>query len=120
MDTRLRDLVHRMLNAMIHKADVVFIPDPFDNNRGLMHADGTPGELLLPWKTTALMLAGHDYLGSMELPHGSENHIFTRDGCAIMIVWNDEPVDETVFLGHDMRLVELWSRSRKPSEDNFR
>ena len=67
MDTRLRDLVHRMLNAMIHKSDVVFIPDPFDNNRGLMHAVGTPGELLLPWRTTAIMLAGHDYLGSMEL-----------------------------------------------------
>jgi hypothetical protein len=41
-----------------------------------MHANGMPAEMLLPWRTTAAMLGGAEYLGQMRLPNGSENRIF--------------------------------------------
>ena len=40
-----------------------------------MRADGMPAELLLPWRTTAAMLGGAQYIGQMQLPGGSENRI---------------------------------------------
>ena len=85
VDARSRDLVHRMLTAKLKKADAIFIPDPFDRDHGLLNQDGTPGDLLLPWRTTTLLLSGSDYLGSFELPNGSQNHVFQQGEEAIMI-----------------------------------
>ncbi|MCH7957267.1 MAG: dihydroxy-acid dehydratase [Proteobacteria bacterium] len=85
-----------------------------------MNPNGTPGELLLPWRTTALMLSGTEYLGSIRMPEGSQNHIFTRDGEAIMVVWNDRPTQEVIFLGTDVRQVDIWGRLTKPEMEEHR
>jgi hypothetical protein len=89
----------------------VFIPDPFSTDHGLMNDDGTAGELLLPWRTSALLLGGAQYLGSIELPHGSQNHIFARSGDAVMVVWNDTPTKEVVYLGPEVHQVDIWGQS---------
>ncbi|MFV1964791.1 MAG: hypothetical protein ACC628_05170 [Pirellulaceae bacterium] len=112
--TRAKDLVVRMLAAKMGKADGIFIPDPFDPKRGLMNEDGSPGPLLLPWRTTALMTSGTEYLGSIQLPQGSRNHVFAKGNEATMFVWNDNPVRETLYLGEHVSQFDLWGRQRRP------
>jgi hypothetical protein len=114
--TRAGDLVHRMLAAKIAGAEAIFIPRPFDADSGLMNSDGTPGELLLVWRTTALSLAGAEYLGSMELPSGSRNQIFARNGEIVMVIWNEHPVEEVLYLGDDVRQRDIWGRQSQPGE----
>lgn len=116
LSTRARDLVLRMLAAKIGLADGVFVPDPFHPECGLMAPEGTPGELLLPWRTTALMISGAQYLGSMQMPGGSRNHLFVRGDEAIMAVWNDRPVEESMYLGDHVQQVDLWDRARTPRQ----
>ena len=109
-EERVRDLVERMIVAKIMQADAVFVPNVFDTERGLMNDDVTPGELFAPWRTTALMLAGAEYLGSLQLPGGSDNHLFTRGGETIMVVWNASPTTEEIYLGENIQEVDVWGR----------
>jgi hypothetical protein len=114
LETRARDLVARMLTAKMEKADGVFVPDPFDPEHGLMNADGTPGKMLLPWRTTAKMISGAKYVGSIELPSGSPNHIFVRGDEAVMVVWNETPTQEVIYLGEDVDQIDVWGRRTRP------
>ena len=108
LETRARDLVRRMLAAKIAGVGAIFIPQPFAKEHGLMHANGSPAPLLLAWRTTAMLLGGGVYAGNIKLPHGSENHIFVRADDAVMVVWNDRPVTETVFLGENIKHYDVW------------
>jgi hypothetical protein len=120
METRIRDLVHRMITAKIHGAEGIFIPDPIDDRQGLLREDGGPGELFLPWRTTALMLGSAKYAGSIQLPGGSENRIFLRESDAVMVVWNDTPTEEVIYLGEDVRHTDLWGVETVPGLDHHR
>ncbi len=120
LDDRVQDLVTRILSAKLGGADGIFMPTPFDREHGLMNTDGTPGELLLPWRTVALQISGKEFLGSIRLPSGSENYILADEKEAVMIVWNDRPTKETVFLGHDVRQIDVWGHSTKPLKDGHR
>lgn len=112
--SRVLDLVQRMLAARQQGNAVIFVPQPFSDEYGLLHADGSPGELYVPWRTTATLLGGTQYLGSLPLPGGSVNHVFAREGQAVMVLWRDTPGSETLFLGDDIRQLDLWGRERKP------
>ena len=116
VDERARDLVLRMLAAKMNNADVTFATNPFDPDSGLMNQDGTPGELLLPWRTTAYMISGTQFLGSITMPGGSRNYILTRGDEAIMVIWNEKETEEVINLGDPAKLehVDLWGRARKP------
>ncbi len=121
LDTRARDLVEQMMAAKIHGADAIFAARPFDDERGLMSEQGTPGELLLPWRTTASLLSGARYLGSMDLPHHSENQLFEMPGGdVVMVVWNDQPTQEIVYLGDNVRVLDVWGREQAADEQNHR
>jgi len=112
---RARDLVQQVLAAKIGKAEAIFAVAPFDDDRGLMHADGSPSELFLPWRTAASLLSGASSLGSLTLPQRSPNRVFqTPDGDVVMVVWADEPVRETFYFGDDVRVVDVWGRSATP------
>lgn len=110
---RVLDLVQRMLAARQQGSAVVFIPQPFSDEVGLLNADGTPGELFVPWRTTATLLGGTQYLGSLPLPGGSVNHVFSREGQTVMVLWRDEPGKESFFLGDEVRQLDLWGRETK-------
>jgi hypothetical protein len=116
LSQRADSLVRGMLAAKIHGADAIFCPDPFDPQCGLMEPDGTPGDLLLPWRTTALVLGGAKYVGAVELPGGSANVVFARPGDAVMVLWNPSPQEETLYLGPSLRQVDLWGRVTQPAE----
>jgi hypothetical protein len=113
-EVRATDLVHRMLAAKMTQAEGVFVTDPFSESGGLMNADGTPGELLLPWRTTAMVLAGSQYLGNINLPSGSQNCVFERGGEVMMVVWNRHRAEESINLGEQLRVTDVWGRSTTP------
>ena len=106
------DLVKRMVAAKIGGAEAIFAADVFDPEHGLLHPDGSPTLLFLPWRTTALALRGAEFLGSLQLPGGSRNYLFSRDGEAVMVIWNDEPTVEEVYLGPRESVVatDVWGR----------
>ncbi len=113
MQTRACDLVWRMLATRIGGAEMAFVPEPFDDQCGLLHRDATPTELYLPWRTTSSAISGAEYLGSLTLPGGSENHVFSRDGEAVMMIWNHTPTTELIELGENLRQIDLWGREIK-------
>ena len=119
LEDRLNDLVHRMFTSKIYGAKAAFIPEPWDDDTGLLNTNGTPGELYLPFRTTALMLSGKEYVGKITLPLGSENLIFSDGQTDVMVLWNegataDNPIEETLFLGPESELVDLWGKSTRP------
>ncbi|HYO23700.1 MAG TPA: hypothetical protein VEQ85_02005, partial [Lacipirellulaceae bacterium] len=115
LDTRARDLVEQMLAAKIYGADAIFAARPFDDDTGLMTEQGMPGELLLPWRTTASLLSGSKYLGSIELPQHSHNRLFeTPAGEVLMVVWSDAPAEEYIQMGDDVRVLDVWGRQQSP------
>jgi len=121
LETRTRDLVQQLIAAKINRADGIFVAAPFNDQRGLMTDQGTPGELLLPWRTTTSLLSGSKYLGQIQLPHRSENHIFeTATGKVVMVVWNRLPVEETLHLGNDIHVIDVWGRSTTPVQQQHR
>ena len=121
LETRARDLVERMLAAKINGADAIFAAHPFNEDRGLMTERGTPGELLLPWRTTASLLSGGKYLGSIQLPQGSHNRLFaTPDGDVLMVVWSDQPTREIIYLGEHIQVLDVWGREQKAMLDEGR
>jgi hypothetical protein len=120
VEQRAADLVRRMMAAKMHKADCIFVPDPFSEKHGLMNSDGTPSELLLPWRITAVALANADYAGSIAMPGGSHNHIFTRGGKASMVIWSDRPTTETLYLGDKIEHIDIWGKRLSVGHDKHR
>lgn len=113
--SRVQDLVLRMLAAKMQGAAGIIVPRPFDDETGLMQGDGSPGELLLPWRTTAMLVGGSEYLGAWQLAGGTVGHIFARDGQAVLAVWSDRPTTETLYLGDQTEQIDVWGRGRKLS-----
>ncbi|QDU92972.1 hypothetical protein [Lignipirellula cremea] len=120
LETRARDLVLRMMATRMQNAPAVFISRPLDTEHGLLHPDGSPGPLLLPWRTAALALAGAEYLGTLQLPSGSHNQVFARDGEAIMVVWNESPTREVLYLGESVRQLDVWGGESTPAQEEHR
>ncbi len=108
---RVVDLVERMLAAKIHGAAAVFCADPLDLHCGLLNPDGTPADLLLPWRTTALAIGGSRYLGVLELPGGTPNHVFARDGKAVIVARSQHPIEEPLPLGTEIVQHDVWGRN---------
>jgi hypothetical protein len=120
-DQRAMTFVRKIIAAKQHGVDGVFISKPFDDANGLMRSDGMPAELLLPWRTAAAMLGGAKYLGTVQLPGGSENRNFLRpDDQVVMVAWSAEPTEETLFLGNNVKQYDLWGRAKKPAQDEHR
>lgn len=112
--TRIDDLVLRMIAARMHGASAIFVPQPFDESRGLMNPDGSPGELFVPWRTAAMLLGGRQYAGRIQLAGDSECHAFVRDRQAVLVVWNDRPAVERLILGAEPQRIDVWGRGSQP------
>ena len=120
LETRTRDLVQQMISGKIHGASAIFAAKPFDDDAGLMTDAGTPGDLLLPWRTTASLLSGTRYVGSIQLPGGSTNRLFEdKEGTMVMVVWNQQPRQESVFLGENVQVVDVWGRREVPKGKEY-
>lgn len=134
---RVRDFVEQILVAKRNGIEGIFVANPFsgsadiaDAQTGVMNADGTAGELLLPWRTCARLLGSAEYIGSIQLPHDSSNWLFRRpDGQVVMVLWNlaaeaDDanaaPLEENLYLGERIRVVSIWGNEEEVELRNDR
>lgn len=118
-EDHVRGFVRTMVAAKIHGADGIFVANPFTGPEGVMNTDGTPGELLLPWRTTAHLLGGCKYMGHLELPGHSTNHVFSNAaGQVVMIVWNDTPTTEQLYLGENIQRIDVWGKRQSLEADD--
>jgi hypothetical protein len=83
----------------------------------MLQENGMPDVLLLPWRTTTLTFGGSHYLGSLQLPNGSRNQLFSRGEDVVMAVWNDAPCEESLYLGDDVKIIDIWGHTTKPQRD---
>ena len=104
------DLVKSMVEAKIGGADKIFADDVLDEETGLLGRGGSPSLLFLPWRTTAMALQGADFIGSFLLPGGSRNYAFSRKGEVAVVIWNNEPVDEDLYLGEETVVTDVLGR----------
>ncbi|EDL58556.1 hypothetical protein [Gimesia maris] len=104
------DLAKRMVTAKYLGADVIFASSVFHEQHGLLNRNGSPTLLFLPWRTVAIALQGARYQGAFNMPNKSTNHVFMRDDEAIVVVWNDEPTEEVIYLGEDVVATDIWGR----------
>jgi hypothetical protein len=114
---RASDLARQILAAKLGRAEAIFATDPFDPERGLLSADGSPTENYLPWRTMALALRGAAYVGEFSLPQHSPNAVFDRGNEVVAVVWNAKPVREEFYFGEQPTAVDLWGRKEKPPLD---
>ena len=109
-DDRIRDLVLRMATIRGHRVQTAWLSDPYDTERGVLRPDGRPDELLLPYRTTARMIGNLRKAGSLRLPSQSQNAVFVGAEKAVLMLWSPEPTTEKLFLGDDVKVVDVWGR----------
>jgi hypothetical protein len=121
---RANQLVRQMIAAKTIGVEKVFVNHVLGGRDGLLNADGSPSDLFLPWRTTALALQDSEYLGELVLPQGSRNAVFTRNledhkSEVVIFIWNDKPAEEPeqFYLGENVVETDLWGRS-KPARVN--
>lgn len=107
---RVRDLVERAIVIKKSEAKAAFLSDPFDTEQGIFEPDGTVGEMLLPWQTVVSAIGAGIYEGSVQLPGESVNHVFQTSGESVMLLWNDIPTTEQLYLGDDVSAIDIWGR----------
>jgi hypothetical protein len=117
---RISDLVERISVAKQHGVAGIFLNTPIRPRGGVYTPDGSPGELLLPWRTTARALAGAIYLGELTMPNGSRNRVFVRDGQVIIAFAGRDPARETLYLGRNVQQIDVWGNSTTPAIDGKR
>jgi hypothetical protein len=108
---RVLDLVQQMIAVRRANLDAVFLGHVVDSEFGLFHQNQRSSHLLLPWVQMASVLSGKKYMGSITLPQGSINHIFSNDQETVAILWSQRPANEQIFLGDEIQLQDIWGRS---------
>lgn len=111
-------LIKRLVDLRRLNVNKIVFQDVINEHKGLLRENGSPTELYLPWRTTALALADSDYVGSITMPQGSTNHIFTKDGKAIFVLWNELNVTEKIYLGDRVSMLNYWGERSTPAHDN--
>ncbi|MEM9365292.1 MAG: hypothetical protein AAGD07_04790 [Planctomycetota bacterium] len=107
---RIADLMLRMATMQGHRVQAGFVSRSLDDRYGVAKANGRPGELMLPWRTTARLLEKMRNIGSLQLHHDSQNIVFESDDKSLMMVWADSPRTEELFLGDQVHEVDAWGR----------
>ncbi len=108
---RVRDLTERMLAIKRSKVSAAFVANPLRPELRLFNSRKTIGEMLIPWHELVVSLGGAEYLGSIEMPGGSENHVLGKGNEGLMLLWSDRPVMEQMFLGENLRATDLFGRA---------
>jgi hypothetical protein len=111
-EERACDLVRKMVAARIGGANAIFATDVFHPEYGILNPSGAPTRLYLPWRTTAIALQGAEYLGSFDMPGRSVNHVFVRGGEMMMVVWNETPTEESMYLGEHAVANDIQGRQQ--------
>lgn len=98
---------------------------PSGISKQLEYTKTTPTELFVPWRTASRHLSDKQFVGSITLPNKSANMFFENEHNSVMLLWNpnatlDSPTTETIFLGHEAEIMDLWGVRSRPMKDGFR
>lgn len=111
---RVRDLTQRMVAIKRSPVAAAFVNDPLRPELRLFTPRKSVGEMLIPWHTLVSKLGAATYEGSIEFPGKSVNHVFTthheRGGETIMLLWNDQPTVEHIYLGEHVQASDVWGK----------
>ena len=107
---RVRDLAERMIAIKEYRVEAAFMTTPIDRETGIFNPDNSVGELFLPWRVLNQNLASSNYVGSFNMPGASTNAVFREGQTGVMILWNDRPTIEQLYLGDDVKATDLWGR----------
>ena len=107
---RVRDLTERMIAIKEFRVEAAFMTTPIDRETGIFNPDNSVGELFLPWRVLNQNLATASYLGAFTMPGSSTNHVFREGNSGCIILWNDRPTVEQLYLGDDVQATDLWGR----------
>ena len=120
LETRIINFVQTLVLLKAAGVETISLTAPKDVPIGVLRQDGTPNELYLPWRTTAMQLSGARFIGSITLPNRSPNYCFELNNRrCVMVVWNDwatadEPVLETLYLGNEPEVIDVWGKHEIP------
>ncbi len=107
---RVLDLVQRMIAIRKSNIDAAFIFNPFAEDTGLFTPDGHAADMLIPWQNCTRAIGKGEYVGSIEMPQASVNHIFATENEGVMIAWHREGAQEQLYLGNELRGKDIWGR----------
>ena len=122
LESRISHFVQSLVLLKAAGVETISLTAPKDDQIGILRQNGTPNALYLPWRTTAMLLSGSRFLGSITLPNRSQNYCFERSGGrCVMVVWNDwatddAPVLETLHLGREPEVIDVWGKSNIPEQ----
>lgn len=116
LQDRIIDLVRRMMTIRKHRVQAAFLKSADDPQTGVLGADGRPGPLYLPWRTTSRLIGNLREVGSLNLPSGTDNSVMVGASRAVLVMWSPTPRIETLYLGDDVSVMDVWGRSTKASE----
>ncbi|TWU22414.1 hypothetical protein Pla52o_34700 [Novipirellula galeiformis] len=111
-NTRILDLTGRMAVVRKHHVQAAFVSNPRDPERGLLTSQGRPEEMLLPWRTTSLMIGNLRQVGSLKLRSKAKNVVFAGADRAVIMLWSPTSCEEQIFLGDDVHVVDIWGRQQ--------
>ena len=118
--TRVRDLVERMIAIRQDETiSAAFCARPMNPDQGLLSPDGSPTEMLLPWRTTSGLIGHLTQIGSLQLPNKSQNMMLGKGEEGVLVVWNEFPIEESAHLGDNVQQYDVWgfNQSLKKSAD---
>ncbi|MGV3486317.1 MAG: hypothetical protein ACO1RT_17995, partial [Planctomycetaceae bacterium] len=115
-DTRIADLVLRMATVRGHRVPATFVSDPLDPKQGLLRPDWRPGELLLPWRTTAMLLGDLERVGTLAMDSGSSTIVLANTNRSTIVISNPQKTTELVYLGDSIRQVDVWGNVTTPGK----
>jgi hypothetical protein len=107
---RVRDLTSRMLAIKRSTVLAAFVSDPLRPELRLFTDEKKIGEMLIPWRELVYALGDTEYVGSIEMPAGSVNHVLTDQNETLMLIWNERECVEQVYLGDELRATDLFGR----------
>lgn len=118
--TQIRDLVERMIYALVAGASRIDLPLPFTVTSSSNGLTKQPQELLMIERTLITALSGSTFIGKLPMAEGIEAFLFDRAGQGIVILWDRSavPADRrgvaeqvkqlTIDLGEQPARLDLW------------
>ena len=111
-DDRITDLVRRMAVIRSHRVAAATLTDPHHPDHDVIAADGRPGSLFLPFRTTSRLLGRRRAAGSLRLRRPIQNSVFAGRDDVVWMVWSAGDETEWLYLGDDVREMDVWGRMR--------
>lgn len=112
--TRLRDIVQRVVYALVGGADRIDLPLPLSVRGKTESQVKCPEELFLVLRTLLRNLGKTTYKGQVPLGESVEAFLFDRNGQGILVIWSKSGSGQTPYpviqlvLGKHPQRMDLW------------